>query len=225
LDCRNPPGSASGDGLGRFCKKHLEHYRRHGDPIKGSYKAAEIAPHKQAATAWIKQHDGDPFIVAAMNAISAIMASAGRAIEPNQLRGRSPDEKAGAVWARLRDRGRKPEAILAAILGVVMRYEADHQKAKPEHRKVQIGKVLNRLGGGRVKRWNVEHPKSVKGVLTLRWFPSSEGLVLRELGHRAEKASEFLIHERMTELLQFSADYHKKDSQGSQRSHMRQVGR
>lgn len=212
LDCRMPPGNASGNGLGRFCKRHLEHFRRHGDPLKGSYRAAEIAPHRKAATAWIKQHSKDAFVVGALNALQTITRGAGRAIEPNQLRGRSPQEKANAVWARIRDKGRKPEIILSAILAVAMRYEADQQKAKLEHRRVQIGKALNRLGGGRVKRWNVEHPKSVNGVLTLRWFPSSEGLVLRELGGRAENATEFLIHERIKELLQFSAEYREKNS-------------
>lgn len=71
---------------------------------------------------------------------------------------------------------------------------------------MQIAKALNRLGGGRVKRWNVQHPKAVGGVLTLRWFPASEGLVLRVLGRQAEATVEFLVHDRMAELLQFSAE-------------------
>lgn len=203
--CKRPPGNASGDGLGRFCKPHLEHYRRHGDPLKGSYSAAETAPHRKAASAWIETHREDPFVAAALGGVEAAMLGAGKAIEPNQLRGLSTEEKARAVWARLREKGRKPREVLAAILGVAMRYAADYQRAKPEHRTVQIAKVLNRMGGGRVKRWRVDHPGAVDGVLTLRWFPSSEGLVLRELGQSAEKLAEFLIHDRIGELVEFSA--------------------
>lgn len=194
-------------GLGRFCKPHLEHYRRHGDPLKGSYKAAELTPYRKAAAAWLKASREDAYAAAALGAVEAAMLGAGIPIEPNQLRGRSPEEKARAVWARIRDRGRKPDEVLATILGVAIRYAADYQKAKPEHRTVQIGKALNRLGGGRVKRWQVEHPDSVNGVLTMRWFPASEGLVLRELGRRGEKAAEFLLHDRMTELLEYSAQH------------------
>lgn len=205
VGCRRHPGNASGDGLGRFCKQHLEHYRRHGDPLKGSYRAAEVAPHRKAARAWIKKSCDDAFVVAALGAVEAAMRNAGQAIEPNRLRGLSAEEKAHAVWARMRDRGRKSDEVLTAILAVAMRYEADYQRAKPEHRTVQIGKALSRMGGGRVKKWNTIHPKAVNGVLTLRWFPASEGLVLRELGSHAEKVAEFLIHDRLREVLDFGA--------------------
>lgn len=204
VGCKRPPGNASGEGLGRFCKPHLEHYRRHGDPLKGSYKAAEVAPHRKAAATWISEHRTDPFVAAALGGVEAAMLGAGKAVEPNQLRGRSTEDKAKAVWARIRERGRKPEAVLAAILGIAIRYAADYQRAKPEHRTVQIGKALNRLGGGRVKSWR-EHPGAVNGVLTLRWFPASEGLVLRELGRWAEQIAEFLIHDRITDLVDYSA--------------------
>lgn len=210
VGCKKPPGNASGDGLGRFCKSHLEHHRRHGDPLKGSYKAAEVAPHKKAAVAWIKQHRDDAFVTAALGGVEAAMVGAGRAIEAHQLRGLATGDKARAVWARIRDKGRTPDEVLANILGVAMRYASDYQRAKPEHRTVQIGKALNRLGGGRVKRWNVEHPDAVNGVLTLRWFPASEGLVLRELGRVAENIAEFLIHDRIAQLVEFSAAHRER---------------
>jgi hypothetical protein len=143
---------------------HLEHYRRHGDPLKGSYKAAELAPFRKAAAAWVKEHRQDAFVTAALGGVEAAMLGAGKAIEPNQLRGLTTEAKAKAVWARMRERGRKPDEVLSAVLGVAMKYSADFQRAKPEHRTVQIGKVLNRMGGGRVKRWKVEHPDAVNGV-------------------------------------------------------------
>lgn len=210
VGCTKPPGNASGDGLGRFCKAHLEHYRRHGDPLKGSYKAAQLAPHRKAAAAWIKENRTDPFAVAALGAVESLMLSAGKVIEPQNLRGVPTKDRARSIWARIRDRGRKPEEALAAILSVAICYAADYQRAKPEHRTVQIAKVLNRLGGGRVKRWPVHDPSAPNRTITLRWFPASEGLVLREIGEQAERAAEFLIHDRMEQLIEYSAQYRQR---------------
>lgn len=205
VGCKTPPGNASGGGLGRFCRKHLEHYRRHGDPVKGSYGAPELTPHRLAAEAWIKANGGDVFVAAAIGGIAGEMLNAGPAVEPYRLRGLSADEKARAVWARIREKGRDPAKVLAAVLSVAMRYAADYQRAKPEHRTVQIGKALNRLGGGRVKRWNLHHDGAAQRVQTLRSFPASEGVVLRRLGERAERIAEFLIQDRMSELTEHSA--------------------
>lgn len=207
VGCKTPPGSASGDGLGRFCRRHLEHYRRHGDPLKGSYKASEIAPHKLAMKAWLTSNRDDAFVAAALFAIESEMLHSGVAVEPHRLRGLSTDAKARAVWARMRVKGRTSLEVLSAILAVAVRYGADYQRAKPEHRKVQIGKALNRLGGGKVKRWKV-HDDAPSAVQTLRWFPASEGLVLRNLGERAERLAEFLIADRlMAELVNYSANH------------------
>lgn len=205
VGCKAPPGNASGAGLGRFCRKHLEHYRRHGDPLKGSYRASELAPHRLAAKAWLKINIDNPFVAAAINTIEGEMLNAGPAVEPYRLRGLSTDGKARAVWARMREKGRSPEEVLSAVLAIAMRYATDYQRAKPEHRTVQIGKTLNRLGGGTVKRWRVHHTGATETALTLRSFPASEGLVLRRLGERAERIAEFLIHDRMSELIEFSA--------------------
>lgn len=212
VGCKTPPGNASGDGLGRFCRKHLEHYRRHGDPLKGSYAASELAPHKLAAKGWLKTKSNDAFVAATIGAIEGEMLNAGPAIEPHRLRGLSADEKARAVWARLRERGRSSAEVLAAILAVAMRYATDYQRAKPEHRTVQIGKALNRLGGGKVKRWKIHHDGAAQKTQTLRWFPASEGLVLRKLGERAEQIAEFLIHDRMAELTEYSAQKRQQDA-------------
>ena len=205
VGCKALPGNASGDGLGRFCRKHLEHYRRHGDPLKGSYGARELTPHRRAAEAWLKANSDNTFVAAAIGGMHSEMLNAGPAIEPIRLRGLSADQKAKAVWARMREKGRNPTEVLAAVLAVAMRYTTDYQRAKPEHRTVQIGKALNRLGGGRVKRWNVHHEGAAEKVQTLRSFPASEGMVLRKLGERAERIAEFLIHDRMSELAEFSA--------------------
>lgn len=210
VGCQKPPGNASGDGLGRFCRRHLEHYRRHGDPLKGTYAARELVPHRRAAKAWLKAHKGDAFVAAAIGGIETEMLASGAAIEPYRLRGLSAEQRAKAVWARIREKGKDAIDVLASILSVAMRYASDYQRAKPEHRTVQVGKALNRLGGGKVKRWEVHRDGASQKVQTLRWFPASEGVVLRTLGGRAEQIAEFLIHDRMSELVVFSAEYRER---------------
>ena len=192
--------------MGRLCRRHLEHHRRHGDPLKGSYRAAQSRPHKAAASEWLKAHSQDVFVLAALGALENLMMAAGPSVEPYNLRRATTEAKARAIWARMRDKGRTPHEVLTSILGVAMCYAADVQRAKAEHRRVQIGKALNRLGGGRVKRWQTHScgPGS-SSELKLRWFPASEGLVLRKLGSQGEQAAEFLIHDRMHILLAYGA--------------------
>jgi hypothetical protein len=210
VGCQDAPGNASGDGLGRFCRKHLEHHRRHGDPLKGSYGASELSPHKRAAKAWLKENLDDPFVRSALGGIESAMINSGLAIEPYRLRGLTTEQKADAVWARIREKAKASEEVLAAVLAVAMRYSADYQRAKPEHRRVQIGKALNRMGGGKVKRWEQLGATGQQSMKTLRWFPASEGGVLRALGERAEKVAEFLIHDRIAELLDYSARHRER---------------
>lgn len=216
LDCPRPPGNASPKGLGRFCRKHLEHYRRHGDPLKPSYRAPRLKEYRQVAAAWIGQTAGDPYVQNALQRIAGLKTRAGPAIPPRRLRGVPAKEKARAVWARLRDRNVANETILAAILGVAMCYEHDPQKGKVEYRRVQIAKVLSRMGGGEVKRWATHSadPRLPKERV-LRWFPASEGQVLRELGRMAEEAAEFLIHDRMDDLL---AMYRQRQEKRTERA-------
>lgn len=202
FQCPEPPGNASGKGLGRFCRRHLEHFRRHGDALKPSYSATKANPFRRAAAAWIKRNAADRFVQAAMKRIEGLMAGAGQAIAPRNLRGVNAEDKARSVWARLRNREAAATDILAAILGVAMCHAADPQRGKVEYLRVQIAKVLSRMAGGEVKRWPTHFTDpALPKVTVLRWFPASEGLVLRELGKTAEVSAEFIIAERMEALL------------------------
>lgn len=202
FQCPEPPGNSSGKGLGRFCRKHLEHYRRHGDPLKASYSATKANPYRKAAAAWIRRNVADRFVQAALKRVEVLMTGAGQAIAPRNLRGVSAKDKARSVWARLRNREVAAKDILATILGIAMCHTADPQRGKVEYLRVQMAKVLSRMAGGEVKRWatHFTDPTLPKETV-LRWFPASEGLVLRELGKTAELATEFLIHEQIEALL------------------------
>jgi hypothetical protein len=202
VGCPEPPGNISGKGLGRFCRKHLEHYRRHGDPLKASYQAPRLKPYRDTAVTWVKANKDSPFLAMALKRIEGLKATAGPVIPPRNLRGVSAKDKARSVWGRLRKREVAPEVILSAILGVAMCHEDDPQQGKVEYRRVQIAKLLSRMGGGEVKRWptHFTDPTLPKETV-LRSFPASEGRVLRELGKAAETAADFLLQDHIDDLL------------------------
>ena len=75
-----------------------------------------------------------------------------------------------------------------------------------------MAKALSRMAGGEVKRWATHYTDpALPKVKVLRWFPASEGLVLRELGKAAELAGDFIIQERMDALL---TTYSQQRNQG-----------
>ena len=206
LTCNEPSGNASGAGVGRFCRKHLEHYRRHGDPLKESYRAARTRSLKSAALYWVKSNRGEPFVQAATSRIESLMQRSGPVIAPRNLPGLSAQRKACATWARMRSRRVEAGNIVAAVLSIVLCHALDPQKGKVEYRRVQIAKVLNRIAGGEVKRWPTHHSDpALPREKVLKWFPASEGLVLRVLGKSAEEALECLIPGKIDEILEFVA--------------------
>ncbi len=55
IGCPNKARAGTRDGLDtRYCRKHSDHYARHGSYYKGSYTAKEIAPHRKIAVAWLE---------------------------------------------------------------------------------------------------------------------------------------------------------------------------
>lgn len=212
FECRKPAGRSTGDSLGRYCRQHLKHTRRHGHPIKPSYRASEIAPYRIAVAKWLAMNATRREVEHALAGIEQILAASGRAVEPRHLLGLPAKDRAAAIWARIRERRAEPKAILATILGVSLCIAADHQRpSHAEFRYVQVAKLLNRIGGGIVRRWE-QTPLTIKnsdGVArtverppkVMRWFPDSSGLVLREVGRAACEAASWILHGRTVEML------------------------
>lgn len=163
FECGERAGRASGEGLGRYCRKHLKHWRRHGHPTTTSYRASDIAPFRDATSKWLRANRERREVANAIASLEQILAASGRAIEPRHLRGLAAKDRASAIWARIRDRQVSPEAILAIILGVSLCIAADPQRpSHAEFRYVQVAKLLNRMGGGIVRRW--EQPPLYDGA-------------------------------------------------------------
>lgn len=182
--CPNRTTADRGEGLSRlYCRKHVEHYRRHGSYVKSSYGAGELRPYRKIAVDWLQANQGYPSVQWALAGVESIYRSAGRPVEAFRLAGKCPKERARAIWAKLRHRQVQPTEVVAVWLAVQMRLRDDPQPDRHEEFQiVQVAKLLHRLAGGTHKRWEVEGAGAQVEVKELHKHPVSRGLVLRVLG-------------------------------------------
>jgi len=193
VGCTQPTTAIKKKGLNRlYCRRHVDHYRRHGSYFKGSYGAGELRPYRVRATAWLEQHRDEPATVEALNAVSKLYRRVGPHVEAFRLAGKPPTDRANAIWASLRERGVDPVDVVACSLAVAMRIKDDLQPDwHDEYREVQVAKLLHRMAGGSHKRWEREGVSGRK-VVELHKHPNSRGRVLRVLGKQAIKAASSL---------------------------------
>lgn len=191
-ECSEPTSAASLQGINkRFCRKHYEHYQRHGSPYRGSYKAAELQSARKAARAWLRSNRDSQGVLAALERIRILYRSAGPHVPAYRLKGMLPKERARKAWARLRDAQVAPEKILLAWLSVNEAIRIDtNADTKPEFRRVQAAKLVHRLASGTHKRWERERADGSKHVERLDVYPRSRGRILRVLGEDIERAME-----------------------------------
>jgi hypothetical protein len=120
--------------------------------------------------------------------------AAGQRIEAFRLAGLSPEERARAIWATLRDRGVHAREVVAAWLAVEATISSDPQaESKTEFKRVQGAKVIHRMAGGAHKRWERSDVRGGVSVTELHKHPHSRGLVLRHLGFQLETAAHLAV--------------------------------
>lgn len=190
--CREPTLAFARKGLSRhYCRRHAEHYRRHGSYAKSSYPARELNPYRGAAYTWLQAHADAPAVGEAIDRVRTLYWRAGRPEEAFRLTGRSPSERAKYIWGRLYVRGVDPLHVLAVWAAVELRHGDDPRpESRPEFRRVQVAKVLHRLAGGSHKRWERERADGSIEVTALHKYPASRGTVLRSAGRMASWAAE-----------------------------------
>lgn len=197
VGCPHPARAGTGQGLDRrFCRKHADHYSRHGSPYKRSYTAKELEPHRKAVRRWLKEHQTDKWVVNGVSRIQGLYDRSGPHVEAFRLSGMSPQERARKAWARLRETEIDPLKVLEAWLVVDRMIAADPQPDESvEFRRVQAAKIVHRMASGSHKRWVREVPRMVgvanaptKQVIELHKYPHSRGKVLRYLGADMEEA-------------------------------------
>lgn len=185
LECSQPTRAASGEGFDqRLCRRHHEHYQRHGSPFRGSYTAAELKPHRRAVMQWLKANKGTPEVRQALDRVDILYRSSGPAVPAFRLRGMSPRERARKAWARLREASVPPLKVVAAWLTIQRAIEHDPEAiTRPEFARVQAAKLVHRLASGTRKSWEQRDASGrLVRVDRLEVYPRSRGKVLREIG-------------------------------------------
>ena len=189
--CSAMATAATGRGLNRrFCRRHEEHYERHGSYVRRSYSAAEVTPARRAALRWLKTYRDQPMVQRALLAVQSMCASAGPCENAYGLRGLPPAKRARAAWARLREAKVAPERVLAAWLAVELAIRCDPQPdLRDEFKRVQAAKLVHRMASGTHRRWERQTGAGATVSTELHKYPASRGRVLRHLGEQIERAA------------------------------------
>jgi hypothetical protein len=194
IGCGNRTTAGERKGLNRmYCRKHEDHFERHGSYVKPSYTASELEPYRKAAKSWLQAHGDDKRVQLAIRGIEGLYRRAGQHVEAFRLRGLSPKDRARAAWARLREGGVDPKHPLAAWLAIELILMDDPQaERKVEFKRVQSAKLVHRMASGSHKRWERKRPDNRIVVQELHKYPHSRGNILRHIGEQLERAAHLL---------------------------------
>jgi hypothetical protein len=194
---------ATGDGLAAFhCKRHVEHRARHGSHWHRSYRADELKPYLAAATSYIRPRvETDPQITNAVARLTALLEQSPYEIA-TRLRGLPAKTRASIAFGRLRQRGIKPERLLAIHLAVTALVEEDPGSHRTkEFRLVQTAKALHRLASGHHRVWPQQDQKGRTFRIELHAYARSTGRVLRFIGQAVEERCEWATERHFAGML------------------------
>lgn len=195
IGCPNPASAGTSKGLNHlYCRKHEDHYERHGSYTKRSYSASEINPYRKIALGWLKANTDNITVKLAIKGVEALYRNAGAHIEAFRLRGLTPQDRANAAWARLRVSKVDPIAPLAAMLAIELIILDDPQPDHKQHfKRVQAAKLIHRMASGSHKRWERVGSDGRVRVEELHKYPRSRGRVLVHIGQQLEKVAELAV--------------------------------
>jgi hypothetical protein len=201
IGCPFPPTARTGKGLNRlYCRKHEDHFERHGSYFKRSYTASEINPYRKAALRWIKENQEDYLVSTAILKVETLYRNAGQHVEAFRLTGKPPEERARAAWARLRVKGVDARIPLSIWVAVEMISLSDPEPGKPEFKHVQAAKIIHRQASGSHKKWEQVRSDGRIRVVELHKFPMSRGLVLRHIGKQLERGAELVVDKHLDDI-------------------------
>lgn len=202
VGCPHPTTAGMSSGLNRlYCRRHEDHFERHGSYIKASYRMAYLKPYRDAVLRWLETNAEELDVQHATAAIETLYRNAGPRVEAFRLGGLNPEQRTRAAWARLRDAGVSPLKVVAAWLTIELAIEADPQpETKPEYKLVQAAKLVHRMASGTHKRWEHVRPGGQVVVEELHKFPHSRGQVLRRMGKQLRSAAEMVVAYHLTDI-------------------------
>jgi hypothetical protein len=204
MGCSFPTTRAAKSGLAAtLCRKHVLHKQRHGSPWCPSPTGSALKPYIKAALSFVDLHRKDPFVEAALSGLRGLMESAGPIVIATRLRGLPPDDRAKVALARLRERGVKPERLLAIGVAVHALIEEAPQVCHriTEWRIVAIAKAAHRLASGHHRVWEMTDDAGRTHRTELHAYPRSSGRVLRYLGEVIEKECKLAIGQCLRDVL------------------------
>lgn len=195
IGCPNTASAGTTEGLNHsYCRKHEDFYERHGSYIKRSYTASQINPYRKRAIDWLKANSDDITVKLAIKGVEALYGGAGAHVEAFRLNGLSPEERAKAAWARLREAKVDTQAPLAAMLAIELVVLDDPLAERKQHFKwVQAAKLVHKMASGSHKRWERESNDGSIHIEELHKYPRSRGRVLVHIGQQLEKVAELVV--------------------------------
>jgi hypothetical protein len=194
----------------RYCKRHEEHYQRHGSAFRGSYGADWLNPYRRAAFDWLTANPDNFQVKNALAGVQGLYRSAGQVSEAYRLRGLKPEHRARAAWARLRKAEIDPRLPLAAWIAIEMIVRDDPEAVRTiEYKRVQAAKIIHRIVSGSHRRWEAPRSDGGVSVTELHKFPMSRGRVLRHVGEQIEQVAELLADKHLPEIMAFRAEREK----------------
>jgi len=210
LGCGKPSSAATSDGLDmRYCRSHYEHSQSHGNPFKGSYRAKELNPYRQAALQWLIEHEDEHWVRNATSNVNGLYRRAGEHVEAFRLTGLTPPDRAKAHWARLRVHEVDTRLPVAAWIAVEMLIKDDPQPdGRREYKLVQAAKVIHRMASGSHRKWIREYSYGTR-TKELHVYPRPRGRVLRSLGEDLESAAELLADHHLADIHAFKMERDK----------------
>lgn len=177
--CPQPAQRAAANGLSHtYCKRHVEHIRRHGHSHMKTPKKAALEPYRKAARNWLARHRGELAVGRVLTALDGMLQNAGRPINAYRLRGETPEARARNVLARNREAGKTGEDLLTIVLAL-RAYIAEHgPRGATDYRHTQIAKLMHRISSG--------SNRTPSGFPIPQKNPRPEGRFMVYLGRRVD---------------------------------------
>jgi hypothetical protein len=204
LGCTDPARAGTKDGLDtRYCRRHYEHYQRHGSHFKGGYTAKELAPYRKAALRWLKDHPENRWVHQAIGNIRQLYWKGGHHIPAFRLCGKNSRQPAWTHWARLRKAEIDAMRCVAAWLAMEIVILEDPQAVRStEYKRVQAAKLVHRMASGTHKKWTHKWPDcSGTWVEEMNVYPRPRGRVLRHIGTDLDEACELIVDLHLEDIL------------------------
>lgn len=196
LGCIRKPQAEDRDGFSRaYCKRHIEHIRRHGHSFGKTPSKAVLAPFRIAIRRWYSKHHHERRVQDVVRCLDALLLHSDGVISAYDLRGLSVQKRASNVLARNQKAGKTGIDLLQVAL-LLRAYVAAHgPRGSQRYLHTQIAKLLHRVSSGT--------NRTSSGFPIPRKNPRPEGRFMVHLGKQVDDIAGIVANdEAVAEVLQ-----------------------